>query len=344
MRAATFHEHGGPEVLRVEDVPTPEPGPGQVRIEVRAAAMNHLDLWVRRGLPVDIPLPHIGGSDIAGVVDAVGTGVVGVTPGARVVVNPSVSCGVCEWCRAGEESLCAEFRILGEHLPGGFAEYVVVPAANLRAVPDGFDLETAAAAPLVFLTAWRGLVSRGRLRAGERALITGASGGVATAAIQIARHLGAEVHAITTADNVERVLALGAHRVWDRDRPDHRKQAFEATGRRGFALILDSVGEATWHENIRALARAGRLVVYGATTGPHGVTDLRYLFWKQVDILGTTMSNRREFETVMALVLRGELHPVIDSVFPLAGIADAHRRLESGGQFGKIVIRPEPRG
>lgn len=344
MRAAIFHEHGGPEVLRVEDVPTPEPGPGQVRIEVRAAAMNHLDLWVRRGLPVDIPLPHIGGSDIAGVVDAVGVGVTGATPGMRVVVNPSVSCGVCEGCRAGEESLCAEFRILGEHLPGGFAEYVVVPAVNLLELPDGFDMETAAAAPLTFLTAWRGLVSRGRLRAGERVLITGASGGVATAGIQIARHIGAEVHAITTADNEERVLALGAHRVWDRDRADHRKQAFEATGKQGFALILDSVGEATWHENIRALARAGRLVVYGATTGPRAVTDLRYLFWKQVDILGTTMSNHREFEAVMALVVSGALHPVIDSVVPLAGIEDAHRRLEAGGQFGKIVIRPEPRG
>jgi NADPH:quinone reductase-like Zn-dependent oxidoreductase len=236
-----------------------------------------------------------------------------------------------------------EYRILGEHLPGGFAEYVVVPAVNLLELPDGFDWEKAAAAPLTFLTAWRGLVSRGRLRAGERVLVTGASGGVSTAAIQIARHIGAEVHAITTAPNIERVEALGARYVWDRERPDHRKQAFVATGREGFALILDSVGEATWHENIRALARAGRLVVYGATTGPKAVTDLRYLFWKQVDILGTTMSNRREFEAVMALVLAGELRPVIDRVYPLTGIAAAHRRLEAGAPFGKIVIRPEPR-
>jgi len=343
MRAASFHEHGGPEVVRLEEVPTPEPGPGQVRIEVRAAAMNHLDLWVRRGLPVDIPLPHIGGSDIAGIVDALGEGVTGVAPGARVVVNPSVSCGVCEWCRAGEESLCDKFRILGEHVPGGFAEYVVVPAANLLELPDGFDWDAAAAAPLVFLTAWRGLVGRGRLRAGERVLVTGASGGVATAAIQIAKHVGAEVHAITTADNAERVRALGAVHAWEREREDHREQAFAATDRRGFALVFDSVGEATWHENIRALARGGRLVVYGATTGPRAVTDLRYLFWKQVDILGTTMSSRREFETVMALVLAGELRPVIDRVFPLEETAAAHQRLEAGEQFGKIVIRPEPR-
>jgi NADPH:quinone reductase-like Zn-dependent oxidoreductase len=221
---------------------------------------------------------------------------------------------------------------------------VVVPAANLLEVPDGFDMDMAAAAPLAFLTAWRGLVSRGRLRAGERVLITGASGGVSTAAVQIARHLGAEVHAITTTANVERVRELGAHRVWDRERADHRKQAWDATGRQGFALILDSIGEATWPENIRALARAGRLVVYGATTGPRAATDLRYLFWKQVDILGTTMSNRREFETVMALVLRGDLRPVIDSVFALEECEAAHRRLEAGGQFGKIVIRPAERG
>jgi NADPH:quinone reductase-like Zn-dependent oxidoreductase len=343
MRAAIFRENGGPEVLRVEYVPTPEPGPGEVRIAVRAAAMNHLDLFVRRGLP-GIPLPHIGGSDIAGVVDAAGPGVTGAVPGMRVVVDPTVSCGVCEMCRAGEESLCDEFRILGEHLPGGFAEYVTVPAVNLLEIPDGFDWDAAAAAPLTFLTAWRGLVSRGRLRAGERVLITGASGGVSTAAIQIARHLRAEVHAITTAGCVERVRALGAEHVWDRGQPDHRKRAFEATGRNGFALILDSVGEATWHENIRALSRAGRLVVYGATTGARATTDLRYLFWKQVDILGTTMSNRREFETVMRLVLAGELRPVIDRVFPLAEIAAAHSRLEAGDQFGKIVIRPEPRG
>jgi len=344
MRAARFHEHGGPEVVHVEDVPTPEPGPGEVRIEVRAAAMNHLDLWVRRGLPADTPLPHIGGADIAGVVEALGAGVTGIRPGARVVVNPSVGCGHCRACDEGEEPLCAEFRILGEHLPGGFAEYVVVPAANVLEVPDRFDFDRAAASPLTFLTAWRGLVSRGRLRAGERVLVTGASGGVATAAIQIARHLGAEIHAITTAANVERVRALGAHHVWDRERPDHRREAFAATGRQGYHLILDSVGEATWHENIRALARAGRLVVYGATTGPRAVTDLRYLFWKQVDVLGTTMSNRREFEAVMALVLRGELAPVIDHVFPLDEIEAAHRRLEAGDAFGKIVIRPWDRG
>jgi len=233
-----------------------------------------------------------------------------------------------------------EYRIIGEHLPGGFAEYVVVPAENVMPVPDGFDLETAAAAPLTFLTAWRALVTRGRLRAGERVLITGASGGVSTAAIQIARHLGAEVHAITTAENLDRVRALGAHYAWDRGEPGHRRQMWDATGRRGFPLILDSVGQATWHENVRALARAGRLVVYGATSGPHAVTDIRYLFWKQVDVLGSTMSNRREFEAVMDLVFRGVLRPVIDSVYPLDQVRAAQERLEAGAQFGKILLRP----
>jgi NADPH:quinone reductase-like Zn-dependent oxidoreductase len=340
MRAAIFEEHGGPERVHVGTVPTPEPGPGQVRIAVRAAALNHLDLFVRRGLPIDITLPHIGGSDIGGLIDAVGPGVSAVATGQRVIVNPSVSCGACECCRAGEDPLCPDYRIIGEHLPGGFAEYVVVPAANVMAVPDGFDLETAAAAPLTFLTAWRALVTRGRLRAGERVLITGASGGVSTAAVQIARHLGAEVHAITTAEHLERVRALGAHHVWDRGQPDHRKQLWEATGRNGFPLILDSVGQATWHENIRALARAGRLVVYGATSGPRAVTDLRYLFWKQVDVLGTTMSNRREFAAVMELVFRGVFRPVIDSVYPLEQAGAAQERLEAGRQFGKILLRP----
>lgn len=340
MRAAIFNEYGDPGVVHVSEVPTPEPGPGEVRIAVRAAALNHLDLFVRRGLPIDIVMPHIGGSDISGTVDRAGPGVAGVENGDRVVVNPSVSCGTCEWCEAGEDPLCPDYRIIGEHLPGGFAEFVVVPGRNLLAVPDGYDLEVAAAAPLTFLTAWRALVTRGRLREGEKVLITGASGGVSTAAIQIARHLGAEVHAITTADNLDRVRELGAHHVWDREQTDHRKSMWQATDRRGFALILDSVGEATWQDNIRALARAGRLVVYGRTTGSKAVTDLRHVFWRQLDILGSTMSNREEFESVMKLVFAGAIGPVIDSVYALEGAASAHERLEAGGQFGKILIRP----
>ncbi|CAN5757172.1 zinc-binding dehydrogenase [soil metagenome] len=342
MLAAVFSEFGGPEVVRVEEVAVPEPGPGEVRLLVGAAAMNHLDLWVRRGLPIETTMPHIGGSDIAGVVDALGEGVAGggrfVREGARVVVNPSVSCGECEWCEKGEESLCARYRIIGEHTQGGFAEYVVVPARNLYPIPDGYPMETAAAAPLVFLTAWRGLTTRGRLAAGESVLITGASGGVATAAVQIAKHVGARVYAVSTGEHEARLRSLGADVVYDRERVDYSKEVWRDTGRRGVDVVFDSVGAATWTQNVRAAARGGRIVVYGATTGPTLETDARQVFWKQLEILGTTMSNNAEFEQVMALVFSGVMEPVIDVVWPLDRIREAHRRLEGGEQFGRIVI------
>jgi NADPH:quinone reductase-like Zn-dependent oxidoreductase len=343
MRSAVFSEFGGPDVVRIEEMPVPEPGPGEVRLLVAAAAMNHLDLWVRRGLPIETPMPHIGGADVAGVIDALGAGA-GNEPGihldARVVVDPSLSCGQCEWCLRAEEPLCTTYRILGEHTQGGFAEYVVVPARNLYPVPQGYPLETAAAAPLVFLTAWRGLLSRGRLMADESVLITGASGGVGTAAVQIAKHLGARVHAVTTAENVERVQRLGADVVYDRDSVDYSKEIWRDTGKRGVDLIFDSVGEAAWTKNIRSAARAGRIVVYGATTGPRLETDGRLLFWKQLDIMGTTMSSQREFREAMKLVFSGAVEPVIDVVWPLEQAREAHERLEAGEQFGKIVLTP----
>jgi NADPH:quinone reductase-like Zn-dependent oxidoreductase len=340
MRAAVFHEFGGPDVVRIEDVARPEPGPGEVRLRVAAAAMNHLDLWVRRGLPIRTTMPHIGGSDIAGTVDAVGHAVGGVASGARVVADPSLSCGECEWCRRGEEPLCTQYRILGEHTQGGFAEYVTVPARNLHAVPDGYPLEQAAAAPLVFLTAWRALMTRARLQPGESVLVTGASGGVATAAVQVARHAGARVFAVTTTENVERVRSLGADVVYDRNEVDFSKEVWRDTGKRGVDVILDSVGRATWQQCTRAVAKAGRIVVYGATTGPVLETDGRLLFWKQLDVLGSTMSNRREFRAVMDLVFAGVLQPVVDVAWPLERARDAHERLEAGAHFGKVVLVP----
>ena len=338
MRAALFSEFGGPEVVRIEEVADPVPGAGEVRVRVVAAAMNHLDLWVRRGLPIEVSMPHIGGSDVAGVVDEVGPGVDGEWLGARVVADPSLSCGACEWCSRGETPLCVKYRILGEHTNGGFAELVTVPVSNLLRVPDGYPLERAAAAPLPFLTAWRGLMTRGRLQAGETVLITGASGGVATAAVQIAKHAGAQVYAVTTADNIERVRALGADVVYDRGQTDYSKQLWRDTDRRGVDVILDSVGEETWQQNVRAAARLGRIVVYGGTTGPRLETDARLLFWKQLEILGTTMSGPSEFREVMALVFAGVLEPVIDVVWELERARDAHERLEAGRQFGKIVL------
>jgi NADPH:quinone reductase-like Zn-dependent oxidoreductase len=340
MKAGIFHEHGASDVLRIEDVPTPVAQSGEVLLRVHAAALNHLDIWVRKGLPIETTMPHIGGSDVAGTVEAVGPGVTGVTPGARVIVNPSLSCGQCEWCRAGEESLCERYRILGEHTNGGFAEFVTVPAVNLFPIPADYAFEQAAAAPLAFLTAWRALVSKGRVRAGNSVLVTGASGGVASAAVQIARHLGATVYALTTADNQARVRELGADVVYDRNAVDFSKQIWQDTDKRGVDVVLDSVGEAIWAQCIRALARGGRLVSYGATTGSAGQIDLRVLFWRQIEILGTTMSNRSEFEEVMRLVFSGALQPVVDSVYRLADIRAAHERMERGEHFGKIVLVP----
>jgi NADPH:quinone reductase-like Zn-dependent oxidoreductase len=338
MKAAVFHEHGGVDVLRIEDVATPVPEAGGVLIRVRAAALNHLDIWTRRGLPMEITMPHIGGSDIAGVVEAVGERVTGVQIGARVVVNPSLSCGECEWCRGAEESLCANYQIIGEHTNGGFAQYVTVPAINLFPIPDHYEFERAAAAPLVFLTAWRALNSKARVRPGSTVLVTGASGGVSTAAIQIAKHLGARVYALTTAENIERVKSLGANVVYDRNEVDFSRQIWKDTDKRGVDVVIDSVGEAIWPSCVRALARGGRLVVYGATTGFRAELDLRVVFWKQIEVLGTTMSNRSEFEEVMRLVFSGALKPVVDTVMPLDQIRAAHERLEHGEQFGKIVL------
>lgn len=340
MRAAIFSENGGPEVVGIRDVAVPEPGAREVRLQVAAAGMNHLDLWVRRGIGIETTMPHVGGSDVAGVVDALGPGVSDARLGDRVVVDPSISCGECEWCAAGEEPLCVRYRILGEHTNGGFAEFVVVPARNLMRVPDGYPLETAAAAPLAFLTAWRGLITRGRLQAGESVLITGASGGVATAAIRIAKHRGASVYAVTTTENVERVRALGADVVYDRTNVDFAREIWRDTRKRGADVILDSVGEKTWAQTTRSAARKARIVVYGATTGPRLEIDGRVLFWKQLEILGTTMSSRSEFREVMALVFSGAFEPVIDVVWELERAREAHERLEAGRQFGKIVLVP----
>ncbi|HEY0808626.1 MAG TPA: alcohol dehydrogenase catalytic domain-containing protein [Longimicrobiales bacterium] len=340
MKAAVFHEHGTSDVLRIEDISTPVPEAGGVLIRVHAAALNHLDIWTRRGVPMEITMPHIGGSDIAGVVEAVGDGVTGVKIGARVVVNPSLSCGSCEWCRAGEEPLCVNYRIIGEHTNGGFAEYVAVPATNLFLIPDDIEFEPAAAAPLAFLTAWRALASKARVRAGQSVLVTGASGGVATAAVQIAKHLGARVFALTTAEHVDRVKALGADVVYDREQVDFARQIWKDTDKRGVDVVIDSVGEAIWASCVRSLARGGRLIVYGATTGFRAELDLRVVFWKQIEVLGTTMANRSEFEEVMRLVFSGALRPVVDSVMPLSEIRAAHDRLERGQHFGKIVVVP----
>lgn len=342
MRAAYIEEHGGPEVLRVGELPEPEPGSGEVTVEVRAVALNHLDLWVRRGLPgLELEMPHVGGSDVAGIVAAVGEGVRDWVAEDRVVVNPSLWCGRCEWCLRGDHSLCRSFGILGEHVPGGLAERVRVPERNLLRLPEGLEFETAAAAPLVYQTAWRAIITRGKLSPGDSLLVTGASGGVSTAAIQIGKLTGATVLAVTSGpENVERVLELGADVAIDRLEEDFSRRVWLETGKRGVDVIVDGVGEAMWEAALKTLAPEGRLVTYGATTGPGGRVDIRRLFWRQGTIMGSTMSGAADFERVMRLVFSGALSPVVDEVLPLDRIRDAHERLERGDVFGKLVIVP----
>ncbi len=341
MRAAVFEDFGGPEVVEVRKVPIPEPGPGEVRVKVEASAMNHLDLWVRRGLPIETPMPHIGGSDIAGVVDAVGPGADDVPLGTRVVVDPSLGYDWYEGQDRGESFDELPFRIIGEHTQGGFAEYAVVPAENLLEIPGGFPATEAAAAGLVFVTAWRALITRGRLKAGERVLITGASGGVGTAAVQIARRAGAKVFAVTGGvENVTRTKALGADIVYDRFDVDFSREVWRDTYKQGVHVVFDTVGEEIWPKCLRALSRGGRLITSGATTGSRANTELRLVFWKQLEIMGSTMGTPTEFREVMRLVFDGVFDPVIQEVMPLSDAKRAHEILEKGNIFGKLVLTP----
>jgi NADPH:quinone reductase-like Zn-dependent oxidoreductase len=286
-------------------------------------------------------MPHIGGSDIAGVVDTVGAGVGGIPAGTRVVVDPSLDYGWYDGTPSGPNLPAPEFRIIGEHTQGGFAEFCVVPSANLVELPDSVSFEIAAAGSLVGVTAWRALMVRGGLKAGERVLITGASGGVSTLAIQMARVAGAKVFAVTSgAENVERAKELGADFVYDRDQADWGREVFRDSGKSGVDLVLDSVGQAIWPSCLRALAVGGRLVTFGATTGAAGDTEIRMVFWKQLSILGSTMGDPSDYRKAMDLVFRGEVEPVIHAVLPLEEARTAHEMLEAGEVFGKVVLTP----
>ena len=341
MRAAVFHEFGGPEKVHVEDVPTPTAGPGEALIRVRACALNHLDLWVLGGLPaLKTPLPFWTGCDVVGEVAALGPGAKGLAPGTRVAVNPSLSCGSCEWCLKGEDSMCVSFRILGEHVVGGLAEYVVAPATNLLPLPAHVADEAAAAFILVSMTAWRMLVTQAALRPGEDLLILGVGGGVSSTAVQIGRLCGARVFVTSSSDEkIARAKALGATDGVNYAKADWTKTVREWTGKRGVDVVLDTIGVATWAGSIRSLASGGRLVTCGATSGPMVETDVRIVFWKQLKIIGSTMANRTEFRHVMGQLFAGRLAAIVDRVVPLAEVAQALTHLQKAEQFGKVVVR-----
>lgn len=333
MRALTISAHGG--IDRVEyrtDIPTPEPGPGQLRVRVLAAALNHLDLFAIGGLPgISITPPWIIGADAVGVIDGTDD---------LVIINPGISDGTCEYCRHGEQSLCVNFGILGEHIPGTLAEYVVVPERSVGRIPRDTPIPEAAAFTLATLTAWRMVVTRANVRPDDEVLIQGIGGGVALAALQIAKHIGARVWVTSSSDDkLRRARELGADETLNYRNVDVAREIRARTGKRGVTVVIDSVGEATWSSSLGALGKLGRLVTCGATSGPMVVTDARRLFWNQWNIMGSTMGNDAEFEAIAAELGRGNLMPPIDSVFDLENGRAALERLQSGAQFGKVVVR-----
>jgi NADPH:quinone reductase-like Zn-dependent oxidoreductase len=343
MRAALFRRHGGPEVLEVAEVDTPTPGPGEVQVRVAAVALNHIDLLLRQGLPsIKVALPHVSGGDVCGTVAALGAGVRGVALGARVVLNPGLSCGRCPACLSGRDNLCPDSGLLGETCWGGMAEYVVVPAPNLVVVPPGAaglaDTDLASF-PISFITAWQMLVDRAVVRPGETVLVLAAGSGVGVAAIQIAKLFGARVIATASTDEkLARARALGADEVVNYARTEMVAEVKRLTERRGADVVVEHVGAATFAKSVVACARGGRIVTCGATDGWEPTLNLRHVFWRQLSILGSTLASKARLHDVMALVAAGKLRPVVDRVLPLADVAAAHRVLESRAAFGKVVL------
>jgi NADPH:quinone reductase-like Zn-dependent oxidoreductase len=342
MRAVVLRRHGDPSVLETADLPDPTPGPGEALVEVRACALNRLDMWVRGGLPgLRLPLPHTLGSDIAGVVAAVGPGVADSWVGRAVVVNPGVSCGRCEACLSGWDNLCPTYGILGEQLPGGYCEKIAVPQANLLPKPDALDFVTAAALPLTFLTAWQMLVVRAAVRPGQTVLLHAAGSGVGVAGLQIARLHGARVIALaSTAAKLDRARELGAEATILSSDPDWDKQvrALPWVAKKGVDVVFEHTGAATWEHSLKLCRRGGVVVICGATSGHVATTDLRQVFFRQLQILGSTMGSKSLMFPILGHVARGALKPVVDRTFPLAEAAEAHRYLDRREQFGKVVL------
>jgi NADPH:quinone reductase-like Zn-dependent oxidoreductase len=338
----TISAHGGLEQIEYrEDVPIPTPAAGEVRIRVRAVALNRLDLWTVGGLPgVTITPPWVLGADGMGVVDAVEGDVGEVRIGDRVVINPGLSCRRCEWCLKGEHPLCVKFGVLGEHRQGSFAEFVVVPAVNVRRIPDSVPDEIAAAFTLATLTAWRMCVSRADVKAGEDVLIWGIGGGVSQAALRICKQRGARVWVTSSSpEKLALAQAMGADVLINHATEDVGKVIRERTQKRGVDVVIESVGERTWNASLQSLTRGGRLVTCGGTSGPSLTMDVRRLFWYQWSIMGSTMGNDAEFEAVTAELAAGRLWPTVDAVLPLSEGREAFARMQRGEQFGKLVLR-----
>ena len=343
MKAGVVHRRGGPEVIGIDRVPVPAIGPGEALVRVRACGLNRMDIWARTGPPQPIfpwkerEYPLITGGDIAGEVAAVGEGVSSVAVGERVLVYGGLSCGSCEYCLAGEQSMCPDYSILGEHTQGGFAEFVAAPAANLQPIAPHLGFVEAAAIPAGFTTAWRLVVTAGQVTAGDDVLVLAAGGGVGIAAMQIALRAGARVFAgASTEEKRRKAVEVGATAAVDHGTA-FSAWVLEQTNGRGVDIVVDSLG-ATWPESIRSLARGGRLVCCGATLGNKPTFDIRELYQRHRSIRGAPMGNRSEFNRVVRMVERGLLTPIVDSIFPLDRLADAHRRAESRESFGKIVV------
>jgi len=341
MKAAIITEHGELDKVSVADIAKPKPGPGEVLIQVKSAALNHLDIWVRKGRPgVTMLMPHVLGSDASGVISEIGSQASGFAVGDEVIINPGLSCGHCDYCARGEQSECFSFGIVGMNRPGTFAEYAAVPTSNVYPKPKHLDFNEAAALPLAYVTAWRMLMTRAGLKAGQTLLIHGIGGGAALAALQLAKLAGADVIATSSSDEkLNRAEQIGAKHTINYKRQDVVARVKELTSGRGVDVVVDTVGAATWPIDFACVRRGGKIVICGVTSGPKAETNLQALYWNQINIMGSTMGSDDDFRAMLAAVSSAKLKPVVDSVFLLAEVGKAMSKMETGTQFGKIVLK-----
>ncbi|MHA2611164.1 MAG: zinc-binding dehydrogenase [bacterium JZ-2024 1] len=340
MKAMVIYEHGGPEVLKWAELPAPQPGMGEVCVRVSACSVNHLDIWVRKGLPnLKLTYPHILGCDVVGTVESIGEGVKNIQKGQKVVVAPGVSCGSCERCLSGEDNLCRQYGILGEHRWGGYAEFITVPASNILPYPEGFTPEELASIPLVFLTAWQMVMDKAKVQPGETVLVMAGASGVGTAAIQICKLLGTRI--ITTASSegkLKKLKELGAEFTVNYSEENWEKKILQFTDGKGVDVVIDHTGTDFWEKIIRLTRWGGKIVLCGATSGYLAQTDLRHIFYRQLSIFGSTMGKKASLHQILRLVEEKKLRPIVDEVFPLHQAQEAHRKLESRSVFGKVVL------